>query len=174
LTREQGENISAEQYETARMQFELLSALHEILQQDLARAAITQPTPATAKQSEIVMVALPFSSFELSPSLAQYLELSAEQVSAIEKLMSDERRKVEPLMAQMEANKAKLLAASGHPQSNQKEVKALATAQAGMLTELIIANSQMQAKLYKLLTAEQQKRLDNFRQSSEPLLRAGD
>jgi len=174
LSREQGENISAEQYETARMQFELLSALHEILQQDLARAAITQPAPATAKQSEIVMVALPFSSFELSPALAQYLELSAEQVSAIEKLMSEERRKLQPLMAQMQANKAKLLAASGHTRSNRKEVKALAAAQAGMLTELIVANSQMQAKLYKLLTVEQQKKLDDFKQSSEPLLRAGD
>jgi len=152
----------------------LLSALHEILQQDLARAAITQPTPVPAKQSEIVMVALPFSSFELSPSLAQYLGLTAEQISAIEKLMSEERRNLGPLMAQMQANKAKLLAASGHPQSNQKEVKALAAAQAGMLTELIIANSQMQAKLYKLLTVEQQKKLDNFKQSNEPLLRAGD
>ena len=43
-----------------------------------------------------------------------------------------------------------------------------------MLTELIIANSRMQAKLYKLLTAEQQQKLDTLKRSSEPSLRAGD
>ena len=174
LSREQGENISAEQYETARMQFELLSALHEILQQDIARAAIPPPTPTVAKHSEIVMVALPFSSLELSPSLAQYLDLSSEQISAIEKVMTEERQRLEPLMAQMQANKSKLMAASGHRQTNEKEIKALAATQAGMLTELIIANSRMQAKLYKLLTAEQQQKLDTLKRSSEPSLRAGD
>jgi Spy/CpxP family protein refolding chaperone len=174
LSREEGENISAEQYETARMQFELLSALREILQQDVARVTIAPPTPTVAKQSEIVMVELPFSSMELSPSLAQYLNLSSEQISAIEKLMTEERQKLEPLMAQMQANKSKLLAASGHRETNEKEIKALAATQAGMLTELIIANSRMQAKLCKLLTAEQQQKLDTLKRSSESSLRAGD
>ena len=38
LTSEQGQKISAEQYEQAQMQFELLSAWHEMLEADLARA----------------------------------------------------------------------------------------------------------------------------------------
>jgi Spy/CpxP family protein refolding chaperone len=173
LSREEGENITAEQYQVSRMQFELFSALHEILQQDIARATAPQPAPAAAKQNDIVMVSLPFSSLELNSSLAEYLELSPEQVSAIEKLMSEERRKLEPLMAQMQANKTKLLAASSHRPTNEKEVKALAATQAGMLTELIVANSQLQAKIDKLLTAEQQKKLDVVKRSSELSQRAG-
>jgi hypothetical protein len=50
----------------------------------------------------------------------------------------------------------------------EKEIKALAEAQAAMLTKLILANSRMQARIYKLLSREQQEKLDAFRQSSEP------
>lgn len=39
LSREQGEEISGEQYQLAQMQFAVLSALREMLAQDLARTA---------------------------------------------------------------------------------------------------------------------------------------
>jgi len=168
LSRDQGENISAEQYQAARMQFELLSALHAMLQADVAHAAIAppQPQPTAAKPSEIVVVPLPFSSLELSPALTEYLNLSSAQVRAIEQLMSEEHRNLKPLMDDMQATRAKLLAASGQRATNQKEIKTLAAAQAGMLTKLIVANSRTQARLFKLLTAEQQKKLEAFKQSN--------
>ena len=172
LSREQGEQLTGEQYQIARMQFELLSTLHRMLQQDLARATVVRYEPARSEEREIVMVALPFSSLELSPSLAEYLQLSPEQVNAIQQLMSDERRNVEPLMAQMRATKTKLLAATARGQRNEREIKALADAEAAMLTRLILANSRMQGRLYKLLSREQQKKLDAFKQSTEPSSRA--
>ena len=168
LSREQGEQLTEEQYQIARMQFELLSALHNMLQQDLARTAFARHEPAPSEEHEIVMVALPFSSLRLSPSLAEYLDLSPEQVNAIEQLMSNERRNLEPLMVQMRATKTKLLAATAGRQTNDKEIKALADTQAAMLTKLILANSRMQATLYKLLSREQQRKLDAFKQSTEP------
>jgi LTXXQ motif family protein len=168
LSREQGEQLTGEQYQIARMQFELFSALHRMLQQDLARATVVRYEPAPSEEREIVMVALPFSSLELSPSLAEYLELSPEQVNAIQQLMSDERHNLEPLMAQMRATKTKLLAATAGRQTNEKEIKALADAQAAMLTKLILANSRMQGRIYKLLSRGQQKKLDAFKESSEP------
>jgi hypothetical protein len=169
LSRGQGEQLSGEQYYVARMQFEVLSALHAILQQDLARATDAPYEPAASRESEIVMVALPFSSLELNPSLAQYLGLNSEQVNAIQRLLSDERRNLEPLMVQMRAIKTKLLAATADRKTNQKEIKALAAAQAGVLTKLILANFRMQARLYKLLSREQQEKLDALKQSHEPL-----
>src|SRR5262249_47435531 len=51
-----------------------------------------------------------------------------EQVNAIQQLMSDERRNLEPLMAQMRATKTKLLAATAGRQTNEKEIKTLADA----------------------------------------------
>ena len=172
MSREQGEQLTEEQYQIARMQFELLSALHNMLQQDLARTAFARHEPAPSEEHEIVMVALPFSSLRLSPSLAEYLDLSPEQVNAIEQLMSNERRNLEPLMVQMRATKTKLLAATEGRQTNDKEIKALADTQAAMLTKLILANSRMQATLYKLLSREQQRKLDAFKQSTEPSPRA--
>lgn len=170
LTSEQGQKLSTEQYQVAQMQFELLSAWRDMLEQDLARTPSAKPDPAAAQASEIVMVALPFSSLQLDPSLAQYLDLTAPQSRAIQKLMSDERRDLQPLMAQLKATREKLLTATGSSQANEKEVKALAATQAGMLAKLIVANSRMQAQLYKLLNPEQQKKIDDLKRSSEPMI----
>src|SRR5262249_18269520 len=105
LSREQAEHLRGEQYHIAGMQFEVVKNLHDILQEDFARSTVARYEPPPSRESEIVMVALPFSSLELSPSLAQYLELSSEQVKAIEQLMLDERHRLEPLMVQMRATK---------------------------------------------------------------------
>jgi len=170
LTSEEGKKLSTEQYQMAQMQFELLSAWREMVEQDLARTPSAKPDPAAAQSSDIVMVALPFSSLELNPSLAQYLNLTTSQRRAIQKLMTEERRNLQPLMAEMRTNKAKLLAATEAGQGNEKEVKTLAATQAGMLAKLIVANSRMQEKLYKLLNREQQKKLDDFKRASEPTI----
>ena len=164
LTREQAESFSAEQYQQAQMQFDLLSALREILQQDIARAAVApRPALAKAEQDEIVMVALPFSSLQLNPSIVEYLDLSSAQVESIEKLLSDERRSLVPLMAQMQETREQLLSATDQGQTTvNKEVKALAATQARNLAKLIVANSQMRTKIYQLLSPTQQKRLDEF------------
>jgi hypothetical protein len=173
LNREQGEQLGGEQYHIARMQFEFLSALHEMLQQDLARTTVGYQ-PAPSGERDIVMVELPFSSLELTPSLVQYLELRPDQVNAIQQMMADQRRNLEPLMVQMRAARTRLLVATAGGQTNEKEIRALANAQAGMLTKLILANARMQARLYKLLSRKQQRKLDSLKQSSEPLLPAAE
>jgi hypothetical protein len=165
LTREQGESIAAEQYQLAQMQFDLLSALREILQQDIARAAADapRPLPYTGVQSEIVMVALPFSSLQLNPSIIEYLDLSSAQVESIETLMSEERRSLVPLMAQMQETREQLLSVTDQGQTkDDRAVKALAATQARNLTKLIVANSQMRTRIYQLLSPTQQKKLDEM------------
>jgi Spy/CpxP family protein refolding chaperone len=172
LSREQGEDISAEQYQMAQMQFDLLSALREMLDQDLARAAVApQPNPKQEKESEIVMVALPFSSLQLNHSVIEYLDLSSAQVSSIQEVMSEERRTLQPLMAQLQTTREQLLAVSEQGQNkNDKEVKTLAALQARNLTKLIVANSRMRARIYQLLSPQQQKRLDEFQKSTRASL----
>ena len=169
LSREEAENISAEQYQMAQMQFNLLSALREILQQDLARAATApQSAPEPAPGNEIVMVSLPFSSFQLNPSVIAYLDLSSAQVRSIQDVMSDEHRNLEPLMAQLRTTREQLLnAAYQDDPKNKKEIKSLASVQARNLTRLIVANSRMRAKIYQLLSPQQQKKLDEFQKSAK-------
>jgi hypothetical protein len=169
LSSEQGQKLSTEQYQMAQMQFELLSAWREMLEQDLTRTPSSKPELGAGKPGEIVMVALPFSSLELNPSLVQYLDLTVSQSRAIQELMAEERRNLQPFMAQLEATREKLLTATGAGLANEKEVRALAATQANMLAKLIVANSRMQAKLYKLLNPEQRKKLEEFKRVSAPM-----
>ena len=172
LSREQAEYIIGERYQLAMMQFQLLSALHDMLVEDLAQSS-TAKSPTTSKSQPaqtsngMVLVSLPFSSFELNPSLAEYLELDPTQSQAIQQLMADERRKLEPLMSQLKTTRERLLAATQQGHYDKDEVHSLATAQARMLTNLITANAQMQTKLYKLLTPEQRAKLDRVKRAGD-------
>jgi LTXXQ motif family protein len=168
LTSEQGQQISAEQYEMAEMQFELLGAWRAMLEHDLARVPghDAETTPAPAEDNEIVTVALPFSSFELNSSALEYLRLSKSQAEAIQQVMILERQKIDPLMEQLRTAREKLLAAS-REHTNEKEIKGLANEQAGLLAKLIVANARMHAKVYKLLSPEQQRKLDEFTRGSD-------
>jgi hypothetical protein len=171
LTSEQGQKISAEQYEMAEMQFELLSAWRAMLQQDSARVpdSAAEATPAPAEDNEVLTVALPFSSFELNSSVLEYLRLSKSQAEAIQHVMILERQKIDPLMAQLRTSREKLLAA-GRERTNKREIKALADEQAGLLAKLIVANAHIHAKVYKLLSPEQQRRLDDFTRRSDLII----
>ncbi len=104
------------------------------------------------------MVALPFSSLQLNPSLAEYLSLTPSQVATIQQVMSRERQSLQPLMTQMRSTREKLLAVSGD-RMNEKEVKNLAQAESTLLSRLIVANARMQSRIYKVLSADQQKKL---------------
>ena len=107
------------------------------------------------------MVALPFSSFQLNPSLATYLSLTASQVEAIQQIMMREQHSLEPLMTQLRTTREKLLTIGSEP-ANEKQVKALADTEASLLARLIIANARMQSKIYKILSSGQQKKLGDL------------
>jgi hypothetical protein len=168
ITSEQGQQISAEQYQTAHMQFELLGAWRSMLEHDLAGVPVPAPNanPIPAREKEIVMVALPFSSFELNPSVAEYLKLSDAQIEGIQQVMTSEHRNLEPLMAKLKATREELMAVDAE-HTSEKQVKSLADRQASLLAKLVVANARMQSKIYKLLTLEQQRKLDNLKRSNE-------
>jgi hypothetical protein len=161
ISSQQGKEMSAEQYQLTQMQFELLSLWREIEQEDVARIPDVPVKPAPTQDSEIVMVALPFSSLQLNPSLAEYLSLTPSQVAAIEQVMVRERQSLQPLMTQLRITREKLLATSGD-RMNEKEVKSLAQAEAALLAKLIVANARMQSKICRILSPDQQKKLGDL------------
>jgi hypothetical protein len=161
LSSEQAREMSAEQYQVAHMQFELLSLWRGIEEQDSARIPDVEAKPASTQESDVVMVALPFSSLQLNPSLATYLDLTSSQVQAIQQIMMREQRTLEPLMTALRTTREKLLAI-GSEHVNEKEVKALADTEASLLARLIVANARMQSQVYKLLSPKQQRRLSDL------------
>ena len=166
ISGEQGKEMSTEQYQLTQMQFELLSLWRQIEQEDVARIPETQEKPASTQDSEIVMVALPFSSLQLNPSLAEYLSLTPSQVAAIEQVMVRERQSLQPLMTQLRITREKLLAI-GSDRMNEKEIKTLAQAEAALLAKLIVANARMQSKIYRILSPDQQRKLSDLERIQE-------
>jgi len=167
LTREQAEYFSGERYETALMQFQFLRTEYAILEHDIAANSAPPTESAPTDDGQAVVLALPFSSLQLDPSLAQYLGLNTQQVSAIQDLMARERSKLAPLMAQFRTTQQELLAATQNGQPNDKKVQSLAEAQAQLLTKLIAANWRLQTDLAELLSPEQRKKLDEVKRTRE-------
>ena len=161
LNSEQAREMSAEQYQLTHMQFELLSLWRGFEEQDLSKTPQVEANPDSTQKSEVVMVALPFSSFQLNPSLARYLSLTASQVEAIQQVMLREQHSLQPLMTTLRSTREKLLAI-GSEHISQKQVKALADTEASLLARLIVANARMQSEIYKLLSPEQQKKLSDL------------
>jgi Spy/CpxP family protein refolding chaperone len=161
LSGEQAREMSAEQYQLTHMQFELLSLWRGIEEQASARTPDLQADPAPRQANEVVTVALPFSSLQLNPSLAKYLNLTPTQVEAIQQIMTREQDSVEPLITELRVIREKVLAI-GSEHINEKQVKALADTEASLLARLIVANARVQSKIYKTLSPEQQKKLSDL------------
>jgi hypothetical protein len=171
ITREQGKYVGGELYHVAMMQFQLFSALHVMLEADIARTppVRTDPTPSSA--GELVMVAIPFSSLQLSPALVEYLGLTPTQVRSIQRLMDRERPTTEPLMHELRTISGELGAAIQQGQNNENQGtpqrQRLAATQARLLKQLIRANSHLQRRINDVLDPQQRKKLDSFKRTSE-------
>ena len=169
MSSEEGKTSTAEQYLIAKMQFQLLSAWRQMDKQDQDKVPAPDDKSETspADDNQIVLVELPFSSFELTEGVAEHLGLTQSQKEAIQQVMGRERHNMEPLFAQLRSVREKLLALDVQ-HSNKKEIKTLADEQAALLARFIVANARMQSEIYKLLTPEQQRKLDNLKRSGEP------
>jgi LTXXQ motif family protein len=169
ITREQGEYVSGERYQVAMMQFQLLSALHAILEADIARTPAVRTDPIPPPAGEMVLVAMPFSSLQLSPSLVDYLGLTPTQVKAIQKLMDQERPTTEPLMLELRTTSRELGATLQQSQNNEDQGAAqrLAATQARLLKQLMRANSHLQRRINGVLDPMQRRKLDSFKRTSE-------
>lgn len=161
LTTDQGREISAQQYQIVQMQFELVSLWRQMEEKDSTIIPNVQRNPDLKEENEAVVVALPFSSLQLNPSLSEYLGLTSSQIDDIHQVMVREQRKVEPLMTQIRITEEKLLAI-GSDHMSETEMKSLADTEANALGKLIVANARMQSKIYKVLSPEQQKKLSDL------------
>jgi Spy/CpxP family protein refolding chaperone len=168
MSREEGKTSSAQQYLIAQMQFQLLSAWRQMEKQDVAKvpAPEDKSEASPADDNQIVLVELPFSSFELTEGVAEHLSLTESQKEAIQQVMARERHNMEPLFAQLRSVRERLLALDIQ-HSNKKEIKTLADGQAALLAKFIVANARMQSEIYKLLTPQQQRKLDDLKRSGE-------
>jgi hypothetical protein len=123
LSREEGEYLARERYQIAMMQFQLFIALHSILEQAVAQASAAQTRDDPSPSGQPLVLELPFSSLQLNSSLAQYLELTPEQSSAIRQAMARELPYVAPLIAEPDATRQRLEMATRNAHPDKKQIR---------------------------------------------------
>jgi hypothetical protein len=169
ITREQREFASGARYQVAIMQFQLFSALHTMLAEDIARTPAVPIELTPSHGGETVLVAMTFSSLQLNPSLVEYLGLNATQGRFIQGLMDQERPKTEVLMLELRTVSAELGVAIRQSQNNDNEGAAqkLAVTQARLFEQLMRANLRLQRRIDEVLDPQQRKKLDAFKRTGE-------
>lgn len=159
ISREQAEYYGGERYQIGMMQFQLLSTLHQTLENDTERAANAQRQQA----HETVIVSPPFSPDDVTEDLIKYLNLTRAQIEAIQRHIAGERHETRQLVAQLTNNRRALITATVKGRFDGQQVRALAAEQSRIIEELIVANARLHTKVYKILTAGQQPKIDEVR-----------
>jgi len=166
ITRAEADHMSEERYLVAMMQFELLSALHAGLEQEVEREESFPRSLGSTQNSDVAVLELPFSSFQMTSALAHQLALSSSQIRIIQEIISEERRSQEPLLHELQVTRTRLLLANQQAPIDDKELHTLAAFQGIVISKLIVANARMQARIYEVLNTDQKKKLEQFRNAN--------
>ncbi len=167
ITAAQGEYLSVERYYTALMRLQLLRTLQQTAN-DASRSESYSGTntagDTTADTSgDVVVVSPPTSSPDVVSPMVAYLGLNQAQLAAIQRQISADRQEVAPLLKRLEQSRRKLVEATLDGKCDVKKIQALAAEQSRILKQLIVANSLLEAKVYSMLTPEQQHKVDDLR-----------
>jgi Spy/CpxP family protein refolding chaperone len=94
--------------------------------------------------------------------LVYYLELTPPQLQALQAQVTEQCKQIQPLADRLDKSRRKLLSMKVNGEAGDREVQALAAEQSDILKQLIVMNSQLETKLYSLLTTEQRRRIDGL------------
>jgi Spy/CpxP family protein refolding chaperone len=164
ISREQAEYVSGERYHLGMMQFQLLSTLYQIIQSEIENEVEQKDQSHIADGAAVV--ASPPPSTDIPKDMIKYLNLTQMQIAAIQTQIAEERGLVQPLVQQLATKRQALIAATLSGRFDANQVRNLAAEQSRILEQLITANVCLQTRIYKILTAEQQQKLDAMRQAA--------
>jgi hypothetical protein len=112
---------------------------------------------------ETLVVLAPDASPDVPTDIVEYLDLTPVQIVAIQAQITEQRGRAQSLMKQLTNNRRELIATTLQGQFDIRRVRKLAAQQARILEPLVVANARMQSEIYKVLTVEQQRKLDEIR-----------
>ena len=161
ITRSEGEYLSLERYYVALTRFQFLRTLYQNpMEGNQAQSHRQENTPL--QMSGTVMISPLTCSPEIPEQIVGYLELKPVQIKAIQAQIVDECKQVQPLMERLEKSRRKLISLKLSGKADANEVQAVAAEQSRVIQQLIVENSQLEAKLYGMLTSEQQRKVDGL------------
>ena len=162
ITRSQGEYLSLERYYVALTRFQFLRTLYQNLVKGNQAQSYSQANTPLQIPSNGVMISPLTCSPDIPEQMVGYLELTPEQITAIQAQVTDECKQVQPLLERLEKSRRNLISLRLSGNTDAKEVQGLAAEQSRVIQELIVENSQLETKLYGMLTSEQQRKVDGL------------
>ncbi len=151
-------------YASEFMRFQLLSTGHPMLGRQPQEE--TEPVSEVQVSGDTLVVSPPDSSPDVPTAIVKYLDLTPLQVAAIQAQIAVQRGQVQALIQQLTNNRWELIAITLKGQFDIRQVRKLAAQQARILEPLVVANARLQTEIYKILTVEQQRKLDEVRKET--------
>jgi len=166
ISRTQAEYLSLERYYVALTRFQFLRTLYQDPPQADQPESYARANTAPQIPSSSVIVPSRTCSPDIPEQLVSYLELSPVQIEAIQAQVTDQCKQVQPLMEQLEESRHKEISIKLSGKFDAQEAQALAAEQSEIIQRLIVVNSQLEIKLYSMLTGEQQRKVDGLLRQS--------
>jgi Spy/CpxP family protein refolding chaperone len=164
---EQAEYLSGQRFELGMIRLQFLDSLHQILDDKIQKE--TKQQSEVQSSGDTLVVPPPDSSPDVSQAIAKDLELTPVQIAAIQVQIEKERGRVRPLAERLANNRRALIAATLKGQFDARQVRDLAAKQSRIQESLIVANARLQTEVYRILTVEQQRKLDGMRKETAGL-----
>ena len=162
ITRSEGEYLSLERYYVALTRFQFLRTLYQNPVEGNQAQSYSQANIPLQTSGSTVMISPLTCSPDLPEQIVVYLGLTPEQTVSIQSQVTAECKQVQPLLEQLEKSQRKLISLKLSGKADANEVQALAAEQSRVIQELIVENSQLEAKLYGMLTSEQQRKVNGL------------
>jgi hypothetical protein len=118
---------------------------------------------------DTLVVSPPDSSADVPTAIVEYLDLTPVQIVAIQAQIEQQRVQAQSLIEQLTNNRRELIETTLQGRFDIRQVRKLAAQQARILEPLVVANARLHTEIYKILTIEQQKKLDEMRKETTGL-----
>lgn len=160
ISRDQAEYLSMERYYVALTRFQLLRMMYQGPEANNSPQTYSQAN--TAPQiSGGAFTAPPLAcSPDIPEQLVDYLGLTPPETRALQAQVTEECKQVQPLVDRLDQSRRKLLSMKLNGEAGEREVQDVAAEQSQIMKQLIVMNSQLETRLYSMLTKEQQRRID--------------
>ncbi len=170
ISSERAEYLTRRCFELGVVRLQFLDTLHLIAESKLSREAAPEHSEEQTRQmeasGETLVVPPPAFSLKISESMVKSLELTPPQIAIIQVRVSEEQREIQPLLQRLLEHKKEIVIATHAKQSSNSRIRKLAVEQSRILERLTVANSRLQQDIYRILTAEQRRKLDSTGQGT--------
>ncbi len=162
INRDQAEYLSLERYYVALTRFQLLRMLYQPPPDSDPPQSYVQANASPQIPGSTFVIPPVTCSPNIPPQIVDYLQLTPVEIQRLQAQVSEECSQVQPLVDRLERSRRKLMEMKLDGKAGDKEVQAVAAEQSQIVKRLIVMNSQLETRLYSMLTKEQQRKADDL------------